>query len=172
MFVSYVLTVCVLIFPSITQACLVHFSPRLRCGVANCPIGDWNSFLKNTAKFRQAHRRREYGDESDPKISEFLKKISPLNHTEKITVPLFTSHGENDTRVPVDEAIKMWDLVKRNGVHTELVVAEKEGHGESRSSLCEVTLSKHHTLGFKQKVVMEYCNSARVAFLKRWLVDS
>ena len=47
-------------------------------------------------------------------------------------MPLLTAHGENDTRVPVEEAIKMWDLVSRNGVHTELVIAEKEGHGEPR----------------------------------------
>lgn len=56
-------------------------------------------------------------------------EISPLNHAEKIAVPLLTAHGENDTRVMVEEVIKMWDLVKRNGVHSELIVAEKEGHG-------------------------------------------
>ncbi|KAF8579006.1 alpha/beta-hydrolase [Ramaria rubella] len=112
-----------------TYACLVHFSSQLKCGLATCPIGDWNAFLSNTAKFRQANRRREYGDETDPNIREFLERISPLNHAEKVAVPLLTSHGENDTRVPVEEAIKMWDMVKRNGIHSELIVAEKEGHG-------------------------------------------
>jgi len=134
-------------------ACLVHFSPQLRCGVATCPIGDWNAFLKNTAKYRQAHRRKEYGDETDPVIAEYLKKISPLNHAEKISIPLLTGHGENDTRVPVEEAIHMWDMVKRNGVHTELVIAEKEGHV------------------FRQKAVTEYWNAARVSFLQKWLLS-
>ncbi|KAF8516696.1 Alpha/Beta hydrolase protein [Hysterangium stoloniferum] len=114
-----------------TYACLVHYSPQLRCGVATCPIGDWPSFLKNTADYRRANRRLEYGDESDPAICEFLTNISPLNHAQKVTVPLMTSHGENDTRVPVEEAIKMWSMVKRNGVHTELLVARGEGHGLS-----------------------------------------
>ena len=84
---------------------------------------------------------------------------------------MLTAHGENDTRVPVEEAIKMWDLVNSNGVHSELIVAEMEGHGAScsLSYLCSL-MSKNNALGFKQKVVVEYYNAARAAFLKRWLV--
>jgi len=81
-----------------------------------------------------------------------LEKISPLNHADKISVPLLITHGENDTRVPLGEAIKMWDIVTKRGIYSELIIGEKEGHG------------------FKQKSVIEYCNAARVGFLERFLL--
>jgi hypothetical protein len=48
-----------------TQASLVHFSSKLACGLANfaSPIGNWISFLENTAVRRRDQRRQEYGDE-------------------------------------------------------------------------------------------------------------
>lgn len=110
-------------------ACLTHFSSKLTCGVANFGIAHWPSFLRNTAPHRRAHRRREYGDETIPEICEFLERISPLNNAHKITVPLSIAHGETDSRVTVEEAIRMWDIVTKNGVDTELMVCELEGHG-------------------------------------------
>lgn len=75
-----------------------------------------------------------------------------MNNASKIGVPLLTSHGETDSRVPVEEAYRMWDIVKQRGIHSELIIGEKEGHG------------------FKQKSVIEYSNAARIAFLERFLL--
>ncbi|KAJ6620304.1 Alpha/Beta hydrolase protein [Mycena sp. CBHHK59/15] len=112
------------------HACLVHFPTKFACGLANYPIAHWPSFLEKTASVRRSHRREEYGDESDPAIRPFLEKISPINRTSEIAVPLQLAHGDTDSRVPVDQAIRMWQTVLKNGVHTELMVCEKEGHGE------------------------------------------
>src|ERR1700761_8597950 len=117
-------------FRSFHQACLTHFSSKLACGVANFGIAHWPSFLRNTADHRRDARRQKYGDERIPRIGEFLERISPLNNAEKISVPLSICHGENDSRVTVEEAIRMYDIVKRQGVHVELVVCEMEGHGK------------------------------------------
>lgn len=108
---------------------MTHFSSQLTCGLANCGISHWPSFLRNTAALRQDHRRREYGDETDPDVLAFLERISPLNNAEKINVPMFITHGDNDSRVPVEEAIRMWEIAKKKGIHTELIIGEKEGHG-------------------------------------------
>jgi len=94
----------------------------------------------------------KYGDESNPKIRAFLEKISPANNASKITVPLSIAHGETDPRVPIGEAIKMWETVSKGGVHTELIVCEKEGHG------------------FKQKSVIEFVNAAKIRFLEKFLL--
>jgi dipeptidyl aminopeptidase/acylaminoacyl peptidase len=112
------------------QASLTHFSSKLTCGVANFGIAHWPSFLQNTAPHRRAARRLEYGDETDPKIREFLEKISPLNNASKISVPLSIAHGETDSRVTVEEAIRMREIVSKAGVYTELMVCKKEGHGK------------------------------------------
>ncbi len=116
---------------ALIQACLTHFSPQLACGLSNCGIAHWPSLLRNTASHRQAHRRKEYGDETDPDVLKFLEDISPLNNADKISAPLNIMQGENDSRVPVEEAIRMWEIVKKRGIHTELIIGEKEGHGMS-----------------------------------------
>ena len=53
-----------------------------------------------------------------------------MNNADKISVPLSIAHGETDVRVPVQEAYTMWDIVKKNGIPTELMICEKEGHGK------------------------------------------
>ena len=63
-------------------------------------------------------------------IREFLEKISPVNNANKIAVPLSIAHGENDSRVPIEQAVKMWSIVKSKWIPSELIVCEKEGHGE------------------------------------------
>ncbi|KAI0255441.1 Alpha/Beta hydrolase protein [Lactifluus subvellereus] len=133
-------------------ASLVHFSSRLRCGLANFGIAHWPSFLENTADRRRDQRRREYGDERDAGVRAFLERISPLNNAEKITAPLSIAHGEEDSRVPVGEALRMWDIVSKN-IYMELMVCELEGHG------------------FKQKSVIEFTNAAKIHFLERFLLS-
>ncbi|KAJ7700253.1 Alpha/Beta hydrolase protein [Mycena olivaceomarginata] len=134
-----------------TLACMIHFPTRFSCGLANFPVAHWPSFLENTAPVRRAHRRGEYGDERIPEIREFLEKISPINRTSEIKAPLQIAHGDTDSRIPVDQAIRMWQTVLKSGVHCELMVCEKEGHG------------------FKQKSVIEYTNAAKLHFLERFL---
>jgi dipeptidyl aminopeptidase/acylaminoacyl peptidase len=117
------------------QACLTHFPSKLACGLANCGIAHWPSFLQNTAPNRRDNRRKEYGDETVPEIREFLERISPINNAHNIFVPLSIAHGETDTRVPVEQAVRMWEIVSNNGVHAELMVGEKEGHGKPVNTL-------------------------------------
>lgn len=109
--------------------------------MANFGIASWISFLEQTAPNRRARRRMKYGDETVPQVREFLERISPVNNASKIVVPLSIAHGESDTRVPIGEGVKMWDIVSKNGVHAELIVCEKEGHGmllECQSCTCSM----------------------------------
>lgn len=112
----------------VRQASLVHFSSKLTCGLANFGIAHWPSFLEHTADRRRDQRRAEYGDERDPEVRAFLERISPLNNAEMIAVPLSIAHGEEDSRVPVGEAMRLWDVASKN-VYMELMVCELEGHG-------------------------------------------
>jgi len=112
----------------IHQASLVHFSSKLTCGLANFGITHWPSFLEHTADRRRDQRRQEYGDERDPEVRAFLERISPLNNAEKIAVPLSIAHGDEDSRVPIGEAMRLWDIASKK-VYMELIVCELEGHG-------------------------------------------
>ena len=70
-------------------ASLVHFSPRLKCGIDMVGISNFVTFLENTADYRRDLRREKYGDERDPAMRKFLLEISPLTNVAKIQRPLF-----------------------------------------------------------------------------------
>jgi dipeptidyl aminopeptidase/acylaminoacyl peptidase len=87
-------------------------------------ISNFVTFLENTEEYRRDLRRVEYGDERDPEMREFLSSISPANHAEKITKPLFVIQGANDPRVPATESEQMVDAIRKNN-GTSLVYAGK-----------------------------------------------
>jgi dipeptidyl aminopeptidase/acylaminoacyl peptidase len=115
-------------------ACMVHYTERLNCGIDFCGISNFVTFLENIADYRKDLRRTEYGDERDPKMRDFLIKISPLTNSHKIKKPLFVVQGLNDPRVPVNEAKQIVDAVRKNNVDVWFLLAEDEGHGFSKKS--------------------------------------
>ena len=110
-------------------ATLVNYSDRLRGGVDVAGIADFVSFLSNTAPYRQNLRRAEYGDERDPEMRSFLRRISPLTNAERITRPLLVVQGKNDPRVPVSEAEAIVNTVRAKGGEVWYLLAADEGHG-------------------------------------------
>lgn len=112
-----------------TLASLVHFGNRLRCGVDIVGISNFLTFLKNTQDYRRDLRRAEYGDERDPAMAEFLANISPANHADKITQPLFVAQGLNDPRVPASESEQMVKAIRNHGGQVWYLLAKDEGHG-------------------------------------------
>jgi dipeptidyl aminopeptidase/acylaminoacyl peptidase len=115
-------------------------------------ISNFNTFLRNTEDYRRDLRRVEYGDERDPKMAAFLESISPLNHAEKITKPLFIVQGGNDPRVPSSEATQMKDRIKEKGGTVWFLMAKDEGHG------------------FQKKANADFQFYATVAFIREHLL--
>jgi dipeptidyl aminopeptidase/acylaminoacyl peptidase len=113
----------------LTLATMVDFSQRLRGGVDLAGIADFVSFLTNTAPYRRNQRRAEYGDERDPDMRAFLRRISPLTNAERISRPLLIVHGRNDPRVPLSEAEQIVNRVRSKGGDVWYLEAADEGHG-------------------------------------------
>jgi dipeptidyl aminopeptidase/acylaminoacyl peptidase len=114
------------------HATLVHYSDRLRGGIADVGIANFVSFLQNTESYRRDLRRAEYGDERDPAMRAFLERISPVNNAGRIRAPLFVIHGRNDPRVPYTEAEQIVERVRANKVPVWYLLADNEGHGFAR----------------------------------------
>jgi dipeptidyl aminopeptidase/acylaminoacyl peptidase len=110
-------------------ATLVNFSERLRGGVDMAGFADFISLLTNTAPYRQNQRRAEYGDERDPDMRAYLRRISPLTNADRIRQPLLIVHGKNDPRVPVSEAEQIVNRVRSKGGEVWYLQAIDEGHG-------------------------------------------
>ena len=110
-------------------ASAVHYSDRLKAAVDVVGISNFVTFLENTQDYRRDLRRAEYGDEREPAMRAHLQAISPLNHVDKINIPMLVIQGENDPRVPVTEAIQMVEALREQGQPVWYMNALNEGHG-------------------------------------------
>ena len=110
-------------------ASMVHFDDKIKCGVDIVGISNFVTFLENTKDYRRDLRRVEYGDERDPEMRKHLEAISPNNHADKITKPLFVIQGANDPRVPASESEQMVAAIRENGGTVWYMLAKDEGHG-------------------------------------------
>ncbi|RXK48424.1 S9 family peptidase [Halorientalis pallida] len=114
----------------VVLAALTEYPDLWAAGVDSVGIANFVTFLENTGAWRQEHREAEYGSLEDDRA--FLESISPLNHADRITAPLFVLHGANDPRVPVGEAEQIVEEVQSQGVPVEKLIFEDEGHGISK----------------------------------------
>ena len=112
----------------LTLATLVNFGERLRGGVDLAGMPDFVSYLTNTAPYAQGQRRAEYGDERDPDMRAFLRRISPLTNAERITRPLLLVHGRNDPQVPLNETEQLVYRLRNKGGEVWYLQAGDEGH--------------------------------------------
>jgi dipeptidyl aminopeptidase/acylaminoacyl peptidase len=60
---------------------------------------------------------------------EYIKANSAINHVDKFNVPVLIIHGEDDPRVPIQNAREMRDALEKAGKAVEYMTRPKEGHG-------------------------------------------
>jgi dipeptidyl aminopeptidase/acylaminoacyl peptidase len=90
-------------------------------------ISDFVGYLGSTAPYRQRIRRAQYGDERDPEVRAFLRRISPLTAVERISRPMLIVHGQNDPYVPISEAEQMVFQLRSRGTEVWYLHADDEG---------------------------------------------
>lgn len=134
-------------------ASAVHYSDRLKAAVDIVGISNFVTFLENTQDYRRDLRRVEYGDERDPDMRAHLEAISPLNHVDRIDVPMFVVQGQNDPRVPVTEAEQIVAALREQGSPVWYMNALNEGHG------------------YRRKENRDLYSEAVILFLETYLLD-
>ncbi|MCG6871435.1 MAG: S9 family peptidase [Gammaproteobacteria bacterium] len=60
---------------------------------------------------------------------EQLRQTSPIYHIDRIKVPVFVVHGENDNRVQIKQAKSLIRELKNHNVEHEVLIKDDEGHG-------------------------------------------
>ncbi len=112
-----------------TYAIATFYNDRICCSLPVVGITSLVTFLEHTEAYRRDLRRVEYGDERDPKMREYMTKISAFNNAGKIHKPLFAVVGKNDPRVPYTESVQMIEKIRQNGAPVWFLIANDEGHG-------------------------------------------
>jgi dipeptidyl aminopeptidase/acylaminoacyl peptidase len=136
-----------------TLATMTHYNDQMRAAIDVVGIANFVTFFQNTSAYRTDLRRVEYGDERDPKMREFLERISPLTSASKITKPLMVVAGYNDPRVPYTEGQQIVKAVRGNGAPVWWLMAKDEGHG------------------FAKKANQDYQFVAATLFLQQYLLQ-
>jgi dipeptidyl aminopeptidase/acylaminoacyl peptidase len=111
----------------LTLATLVNFGERLRGGVTAGGMVDLVAYLSSGAPYRQNQRRAEYGDERDPDMRAFLRRISPLTNAERISKPVLIVQGRNDACMPANQAEQMFYRLRGRGGEVGYLLANDEG---------------------------------------------
>ncbi|MGQ5523674.1 S9 family peptidase [Chitinimonas sp. PSY-7] len=127
-----------------TLYAMTRFAGAYDAGVATVGMSNLLSFLENTAPYRRALRAAEYGDPT--KDREALIALSPITYIDKLKDPLLIIQGVSDPRVPVGEAVQMYEAAQKRGVASELILFADEGHGATKRE--NQVMSIGHTLRF------------------------
>ncbi len=113
-----------------TLVAMTKFAGAYDAGVSIVGISSLVSFLQNTAPYRRILRASEYGDLE--KDRDALVRLSATTYIDNLKAPLLLIQGATDPRVPVGEAIQMYEATTKRGVPTGLIIFPDEGHGAQK----------------------------------------
>lgn len=108
-------------------AALTSYPDLWAAGVDIVGVANFETFLQNTSAYRRHWRIPEYGDPD--RDAALLRRISPINHMDRIAAPLIVIHGDNDPRVPLNEAEQVVEAARKRGLPVEFLHFTDEGHG-------------------------------------------
>ncbi|UCC40728.1 MAG: S9 family peptidase [Candidatus Aminicenantes bacterium] len=99
-------------------------------GVAH--FAEWYEYIKDSQSpgLQQIAKmfKESFGGTPD-QVPEAYRQASVVAHVDKLRCPVLIIHGEKDDEVPVTQAYKLADSLKRLKHEYELKIFENEGHG-------------------------------------------
>ncbi|WP_339614706.1 S9 family peptidase [uncultured Gilvimarinus sp.] len=96
-----------------------------QCAISFAGVSDVFEWVRGNRDFRSAHN---IVDEQIGELGEQLKDVSPVNHAEKIKVPILLIHGDSDRQVPPEHSERMYDALQALDKPVDYIVLENEGH--------------------------------------------
>ena len=93
----------------------IVYNDRIRGIIEGAGITNFVTYFQETDPARLENRRKEFGDERDPDMREYLLSISPITRAAELKKPTLIMHPGKDTRVSVQQAHELVEALKRNG---------------------------------------------------------
>jgi dipeptidyl aminopeptidase/acylaminoacyl peptidase len=88
---------------------------------------DWMSMLKHADPLVAQYIRSLLGD--PVKDADIYRKSAPITYIRDVKAPLLVLQGDNDPRIPKEEALQVVDMLKKDGKVVEAHFYPAEGHG-------------------------------------------
>lgn len=107
------------------------FEPDLyQCAVTNVGVFDWAEMVRARKRQDMHYNHSRLVEElGDPKNQNAYLDISPINHVDKIKIPIFIAHGKADNNVSVKQSRQLERALRKQGVPHETYYREWQGHG-------------------------------------------
>jgi dipeptidyl aminopeptidase/acylaminoacyl peptidase len=106
-------------------------TPELyRCGISYAGVIDVQRNFKSierNLKIVQAALADMLGEAKTD--ASYWKEISPINHVDKIQVPVFLAYSEYDPKIPIATARDLAKALKKRGKLYDFMVKDNEAHG-------------------------------------------
>lgn len=110
-----------------TTLAALAFRDTFKAGASYYGVADLETLAKDTHKFESRYLEQLVG--KYPEEKEVWHARSPINSVEKIECPLIIFQGEKDPIVPQNQAIMIYEALKKRGIVTELHIYPGEEHG-------------------------------------------
>jgi dienelactone hydrolase len=110
-----------------TTLCALVFGTFFKVGASYYGVADLESLVRETHKFESGYLEwliAKYPDEK-----ETYKARSPINFADKLSVPVIFLQGEDDPIVPRNQAERMVNSIRSNGLPLEYLLFKDEQHG-------------------------------------------
>ncbi|AWF82208.1 hypothetical protein BTJ40_15965 [Microbulbifer sp. A4B17] len=106
----------------------IKYPELYKCAIGYVGVYDLEMmYTKGDIKDRV--RGLAYLKEEVSKNKSFMRESSPIHNIDKLNIPLFIIHGEEDERVPVDHAEELLEKLAKEGKPAKSLIIAKEGHG-------------------------------------------
>jgi predicted N-formylglutamate amidohydrolase/fermentation-respiration switch protein FrsA (DUF1100 family) len=124
----------------LTLASLVFNPDLFAAGLDVCGMSDLATFYRDTEPWIAQAAYPKYGHPVTD--AETLKRLSPLHYFDRLRAPLLVVHGENDSNVPLGEALQAVAAAEARGAAVELLLFRDEGHELQQRSSRELFVTR------------------------------
>lgn len=107
---------------------LITHTDRFAAAVSGAGISNWVSDY-GTADIPRTKESEFFGPPWKPASGELLWEQSPIKHADGVSTPTLFFHGEEDFRVPIEQAEQMYTALRKQRVAARFVRYPDSGHG-------------------------------------------
>jgi len=100
---------------------------EFKCAIDYAGVSDWTIGMKSSDTSHFAAGRLYFSNAIGDEAA--ARGISPLYRLDQFKVPVLIAHGEDDKRVPIENAKALRSALTKAGKPFEWLTKPKEGHG-------------------------------------------
>ncbi|WP_205967732.1 prolyl oligopeptidase family serine peptidase [Paraglaciecola sp. 20A4] len=107
---------------------IINYPTTYQCAISNAGVYDLEMMFEEGDIVDRSWGSR-YLETTLGKDKEHIRSMSPVYHADKIQVPVFLAHGEQDQRAPIEQLERLKDALDKNDKEYEFYGVSAESHG-------------------------------------------